>query len=140
MPDGPRSAGRLARQLANLGLGQSRFHQRRRTSCSLRGVLARTVIAQVVLVDAVDDVRDASRRADFFQPREQLVLAVEAAVGIIGDVVRIFELVCLDVLVANIRFAGELLGIALVRLRNRGRIGGDRDRLSPSTRSAAQAR
>ena len=87
--------------------------------------LPRTEVTEVVNVHAVDHMRDATLAGYFIEPREQLVLAVKAAVGIVGNVIGIVELVGLDVLVRHAELADEGLGIALVRLGQRGRIGGD---------------
>ena len=89
------------RQLADLGFGQTGIRQRRRHLVLQCGVLARTVVAQVVHVHAVDDVLVAALAAHTSQAREQLVLAVEAAVRIVLHVIGIVELVRLDVLVRD---------------------------------------
>ena len=81
-----------------------------------------TIIAQIVLVHAVNDVRDAPFRADLLQNGEQLVFAMEAAIGIVLHVVRILKLVRLDILVPDSKLAGEGLGVKLVRFRNGSRI------------------
>ena len=54
-------------QLADLGFGQARVGQRRRHLVLPRGILAGTVIAQIVQIHAVDDVPVAALAADFFQ-------------------------------------------------------------------------
>ena len=92
------------------------------------GGLARPVIAQVIYVDAVNDVLEAALAAHLFQSREQLVLAVEAAVGIVLRIIRVGELAGLDVFVGDAKLRGERFGIALVRFRNGGGIGRDRQR------------
>ena len=58
------------RQFADLCLGQVGFDQRSLNLVNSSSILARTVIAQVVPVDAVDDVRDSALSADFFEPVE----------------------------------------------------------------------
>ena len=70
----------------------------------------------------------AALAAHLLQAREQLVLAVEAAVGIVAHVVGIVEFEGLDVLVGDAELAHEGFGIALVRFRHGGRIGGDGER------------
>ena len=52
---------------------------------------------------------------------------MEAAVGIVADVIGIVELVRLDVLVGNAEALDERFGVALVRFGNGGGIGGDRE-------------
>ncbi len=95
------------------------------------GTLARTVIAQIVFVHAIDDVRIAAFSRERLQPNEQLILAVKAAVFIVLDVIGIFEFVSIDVLVPEPAFASEGFGIALMRGRDGGRISRDGDRVSP---------
>ena len=115
------------RQLANLGLGQPGIGQGRRHLVLLGGILARAIVAQVVQIHAVDDVFVAALAAHLRQAREQFVLAVEAAVRVVADVVGIVEFVGLDVLVRDAEALDEGLGIALVRLGQRCRIGGHGD-------------
>ena len=69
----------------------------------LRGALAGTIVAQIVDIHSVDDVRDAALARHFVEPGKQLVLAVEAPVRIVLDVIRIVEFVGRDVLVAEAR-------------------------------------
>ena len=89
------------------------------------GALSRTVVAQVVHIHAVDDVLEAALTPHRFQAREQFVLAVEAAVGTVAHVVRVFELARLDILVDDAEACHEGLRIALVRFRQRGGVRGD---------------
>ncbi len=79
------------------------------------GALARAIIAQVVDVDAVDYVRDATLARDFIQAGEELIFAVETAVAIVFEVIGIFEFARFDVFVANAVGARELLCVALMR-------------------------
>ena len=113
-----------ARQFADLRFAQARVHQRRLHLVLPRGILAGAVVAQVVGIYTVDDVGDAALAADFFQAREQFVLAVEAAVGVVLQVIGIFEFARLDIFVRDSELPHESLGIALVRLRDGGRIRG----------------
>ena len=62
----------------------------------LRRPLAWPVIAQIVDVHAIDDVRNASRASHFIEPCEQFVLAVEAAAAIVLDVIGPVELIRLQ--------------------------------------------
>ena len=73
---------------------ERRFHL-----VNLRRALTRPIIAQIVDIHAVDHVRDAPLASHLVEPGEQFVLAVEAAVGTVLDVVRIVELARLDVFV-----------------------------------------
>jgi len=43
------------------------------------GVLSGAIIAQVVYIDAINNVLNATLFADFFQSIEQLIFAVEAS-------------------------------------------------------------
>jgi hypothetical protein len=90
--------------------------------------LARAVIAEVVHVHAVNDVVEGALAPHLFQPREQLVLAVETAVGIVPRVIRVLEFAGFDVLVSDAELRDERLGIAFVRFRNGSGIGRDRQR------------
>ena len=93
----------------------------------LRCSLAGPIVAQVVAIHTVNHVRNAPLPRDLVEAREQLVLAVEAAVGIVGDVVGIIELVRFNVFVTDAVVAGKLFRVALVGLRKRRRIRGNRD-------------
>ena len=88
-----------AGQLADLRLRHPGIGQRRGHLVIPGGALARTVIAQVVQVHAVDDVLVAAIAAHFLQAGEQFVLAMETAVGIVAGVIRVIELARLNVLV-----------------------------------------
>jgi hypothetical protein len=68
-------------------------------------------------VHSVNDVLEAAILADLRKPGEELVLAMEAAVRIVADVVGIIELVGGDVLVRDSEPAREPFAIALVRFR-----------------------
>src|SRR5689334_23078716 len=79
-----------------------------------RGVLARAVVSEIVLVYAIDDVFDSALPAYFLQTIEQFVFAVKTAVGIIGDVFGILELECRDVLMPNPVLFGKKFGVTFV--------------------------
>ena len=96
----------------------------------LGGALPGTKVAEVVDVHTVDHMRDAALAGHFVEPGEQFVLAMKAAVGIVGDVVGIIELPRRDVFVTDAVLAGEGFGIALVGFGKRRRIGRDRDRFT----------
>ena len=89
------------------------------------GVLAGAIVAQIVDIHAIGDVLDAAFARHHFQARKQLVLAMEAAVGIVLDVVGIIELARRDIFVTEAPLASERLGILLVRFGNGCRIRGD---------------
>jgi hypothetical protein len=89
------------------------------------GVLSRAIVAEVIEVDAVDDMANGALAAELFEAGEKLVFAVEAAVGAVADVVRVVELVGLDELVSDAELSRKGLGVALVRPGERRRIGGD---------------
>src|SRR5215472_167161 len=91
----------------------------------LRGGLAGAIIAEVILVHAIDDVLVAALAADFAKTREELVFAVEAAVGVVAQVIGIVELAALDVFVHDAELLHEGFEIALVGFGQRRRIGGD---------------
>ena len=95
--------------------------------------LPRAVVAQVVHVDSVNNVLVAALAAHRFQAREQFVLAVEATVRSVARVVRIFKLVGCHVLVDDPEALHERLRIALVRFRQRGRVGGDGHGVCPQS-------
>ena len=72
----------------------------------------------------------AALAADFFQAREQLVLAVEAAVRVVAARSRDYRTRGSRCTRARCRScAHERLGVALVRFGKRGRIGRDGDRV-----------
>src|ERR1700733_7486556 len=91
--------------------------------------LAGAIIAQIVDIDSVDDVRDAPLPGSFIELREQLILTVKTAVAIVLHVIGIIELVGRDVLVAKALDARELLGVGLVRIGERSGIRRDGDGL-----------
>src|SRR5579864_4156482 len=94
-----------------------------------RSVLSWPVVAQVVLIHAVDDMGNTALAPHIIETREQLVFAMKTAVLIVLEVIGIFELVSVDVLVGNSELADKIFGIAFVRFRNRCGIRGDGDGL-----------
>ena len=137
---GPRRAARPCVIIRGSRICAGRLHQRRFHFVNSGGLLAGPIIAQIVGIHAVNDVRNAALAADFFQPLEQFVLAMETTVRIIPQIIRIFELVRLDVFVRDTELAHEGFGIALMRLRDRSRIRGHRQRAAVRTWCAAHAR
>ena len=80
------------RQLADLVLGQPGLVERADDAELARRLAAGTVVAAVVGVAAVDDGGEAARAGDRRQVRVELVLAVVAAVGRVGAVLRTLDL------------------------------------------------
>lgn len=91
------------------------------------GALAGAVIAEVVDVDAVDDVIEAAIGSDIVHDAEEFILAVEAAVGVVRDVSGVFEFAGRDHLVEDAVSDGEIDGIALMGIGDGGGIGRDGD-------------
>lgn len=79
---------------ANLGLGELRLGQRRARGVERGGLLAGTEVAAIIEVHAVGEVGVAELLAQRFHLREQLLLAVEAALGIVARVIGVAEFDC----------------------------------------------
>ena len=77
---------------ADIFLGEAGIGERREDGMLRGGLLAGTVVAGVVSVETVDDVRDPAGGALTFEHGEELVLAVEAAGGVVARVVFAGEL------------------------------------------------
>jgi hypothetical protein len=92
-------------------------------SCPLTGA----IVAQVIRVHAVNDVRNSPLGRLGGELREELVLAVKTAIGSVLNVVRVLKLIGRNVFVAEAVSGGELFRIALVRLGNGRRIRSDCD-------------
>ena len=92
-----------------------------------RGPLPGAVIAQVILINAVNNVRDPPRAAKLLQHREQFILAMEAAIRPVFCVIRDFRILGRHILMANSELLRKSLSVTLVRFRNRCRIGGNGD-------------
>src|ERR1700679_2063864 len=90
-----------------------------------RGLLARAVVAGVVGVEAIDDVRDAAGGALAFEHSKELVLAVEAAGGIVAGVVFVGEFPGGDGDKRNGLRGGEGDGLTQMTARERGRVRND---------------
>ena len=80
----------------------------------LGGALPRTVVAEIILVYAVNDVAITTFRRVGFQPDEEFVFAVKATIFVVLDVIWIFKLESVDVFVVKTAFARELFGIAFM--------------------------
>jgi hypothetical protein len=91
------------------------------------GALAGTPVAEIVDVDAVDNIRDPAFLAHFIQAGEEFVFAVEAAIFVVLYVFGVIEFEGFDVFVADVEVAGELFGVAFVGLGDGGGIGSDGD-------------
>ncbi len=77
---------------ADVFFGEAGIGKRREHGMLRGGLLAGAVVAGVVGVEAVGDVGDAARGALAFEHGEELVLAVEAAGGVVAGVVFAGEL------------------------------------------------
>ena len=104
------------------------------------GLAPRPVIAAVVRIGAVEDGRDAPLAREPGQLREQLLLAVVAAVRLVGAILGVLHLAGDDELVVEGEVAGQALGDGAVPGRVAGAVGGDALRRAPSTEVATQAR
>ena len=78
------------------------------------GAMARAEFVRVVCVDAVGDNGEPAGASERFEFLEEFILAVVAAVGVIGDVEGIRELIGADAFVANAGGSGEAPGFAEV--------------------------
>src|SRR4051794_37865099 len=88
-------------------------------------VLAGTVIAEIVLIHAIHDVLVAALAAHLLGAGGAILLAVETAIGIVGDVIGIVEFARLNVLVRDAELFNESLGVTFVRLGDGGGVRGD---------------
>lgn len=114
-----------AAEFANLGFGEAGFNEGGFDVVGFGGALAGTPVAEIVDVDAIDNIRDAAFLAHLIQAGEEFVFAVEAAVFIVFDVFGVIEFEGFDVFVADVEVAGELFGVAFVGFGDGGGIGGD---------------
>ena len=105
-----------------------------------RGSLAGPIISQIVDVHAINNMCDPALTRDLVQPREQLILAVEAAVAVVLEVVGILKFQRGDVFMPDAPGPCEFLRIALVRFGQGSGIGGQRQGAIPRACCAAQAR
>jgi hypothetical protein len=88
----PRGHAGGSRQLADLLLGESDLVERTAHAMLAGGLAARTIVAAIVGVVAVEHHVDGARRGERRQRRIQLLLAVVAAVDGIGAVLGPLEL------------------------------------------------
>ncbi len=110
---------------ADVFLGQPSIGERREHGVLRGGLLAGAVVAGVVGVEAVDDVRDAAGGALALEDGEELVLAVEAAGGVVAGVVLAGELGGGDGDERNGLRGGEGYGLAEMAAGERGRVRDD---------------
>ena len=102
-----------------------------RTAWSRAADLAGAKIPAIVEVHPVGEMTKAQPRARFLHLREQLVLAVKAALQVVLHVVRILHLGGRNDLQRKTVALGEGYGVRKMRTRKRGRIGQHRDHLQP---------
>ena len=134
-----RQAG-AARQLADFVLGQIDFVERAAHAELARRLAARTVVAAVVGVVAVDD-DGAAVIGDPRQVRVELVLAVVAAVRRVGAVLGPLELAGVDDLVLKTELARRsAIAMLAMALRVAGAVGGDGEGAVAERACAMQAR
>src|SRR3989441_4271694 len=107
----PRRKPRKPGKLANLLLAQSSVQERGEHAMLRRSPVSRAEIVSVVGADCVSYRREPARGRQFVEAREQLRLAVVAAVGIVGYIKRIVELLCLDEFVKHAGPADERFGL-----------------------------
>jgi len=81
----------LPRQLANLLLTQTGFEQRRRHLVLPCRFLPGAKVTLVVRIHAVGDALEAALPAEFLHQGEQLILAMEAADGVVAHVLRTLQ-------------------------------------------------
>src|ERR1700719_2718787 len=88
------------RQHPNFGLAESGIEQRRQNPVFVSRAMARAKIVRVVGINSIRDGAESALARQQFHLIEQLVLAVVAAVGIICDILRIFELLSFNELMS----------------------------------------
>ena len=91
------------------------------------GALAGAVVAAVVEVHAVGEMREAEALARGFHLGEEFVLAVEAAVGVVAGVVGRFELAGVEDVCGDRVSDGKGKCFRKLFPRERGRVGDDGD-------------
>src|SRR5262249_39101845 len=119
----PRRKTGTPRQLADGVLGQPDLVERASDAEFPRRLSARAIVAAIVDVAAVDDHRDAALARERGQPRVELVLAVVAAVGGVGAVLRALELGGRNDEMVEREVAGDATGERAVALRVAGAVG-----------------
>ena len=121
----PGAQPQLPRGGADVGLGEAGGHERELGATLGRGLLAGSVLAEVVEVDAEGDA-GAEVGGDRLERVHQRVLAPEAAVAVVGAVGRRLHLVGLDLQVPEPDLRREVGGVLALGRRQRRRHGRDR--------------
>ena len=109
--------------MTDVRLGQSGFEERSRDVVLAGGILAGTVVALIVDVNSVGDRPELALVAKALHLSEEFVLAVEAALAIVADVLGIVHFEGRDHVQWNRVFLGEGYGILQVDARKGRRIG-----------------
>ena len=91
------------------------------------GALTGAVVAEVIDIDAIDDVLNATIGSNFVHDAKEFIFAVKAAIGIVGDVLGILEFAGGNHFMKDSVGFGEIDGITLVGFRDRGGICCDGD-------------
>jgi len=107
-----------AGEFTDLGFLEAGFDKRRFDLMNFRSGLARAVVAEVVLVNAVDDVGDAALDGQLFQAQEEFIFAMKATVRVVGGVGGVVEFERWNELVSEAADGGVLGCIAFVGFRN----------------------
>ena len=111
---------------ADVLLGQSGV-EKRSGNAVLRGCgLAGAEVALVVEVHSVGDGFESASRAEILHHREEFVLAVEAAGGIVADVLRAVEFAGRNNFKRNALLASEGDSVGELEAGEAGRVGDDR--------------
>ena len=134
IPDIERSG---AGESANILLSEAGVRERREDGMRSSGLLSGAVVAGVVGVETVDDVGDAAGDALALEDGKELVLAVEAAGGVIAGVVFAGQLGGVDGDERNGLRCGKGEGLAQMTARKGGGVRDDGELLLPSTVDAA---
>ena len=80
----------------------------------LGGAMPRAKVRGVIDINAIHDVLETELVTELLEAVEKLVLAVEATVRVVLHVVRVLELVRIDVLMAQAETLNEIFRVTLV--------------------------
>src|SRR5208337_832878 len=125
----PDAQSRESRELTNVVLSESSVEQRRSDAMLSRSLLAGPEIALVVGINAVSDHVEAALRAEPLHYREQLVLAIEAARGVVLAVLCALHLSSLNNGERDSLLFGERRRVLHLRARQAGRVGENRQHI-----------
>lgn len=103
-----------ARKFANFLFAKAGIEERRKNFVLRGSAMAGAKFMRIVGIDAVGDSGKTARASQGFEFVEKFVLAVVAAVGIVGHIKRIGKFAGRDAFVANARGYGERFGFAAV--------------------------